>query len=199
MKQVIIIHGGTTFSTYDKYFEYLSTREVKIDRLISAPSWKDSLQEKLGDEYLVLKPSMPNSTNAQYEEWKLWFERIAEIATDDCILIGHSLGGIFLAKYLSENRFPKTIHATILIAAPYDDESDEDLASFKITNISPLFSEQSKEIILFNGTDDPVVPVGEAEKYRLAIPNARISLLAAPDHFVRADFPELVDAIHNLK
>jgi len=198
MKQVIVIHGGTTFASYDTYLDYLSRKTVSIDRLLPTSSWKGNLQQALGRDYLVLTPSMPNSTNAKYVEWKLWFERITEIITDDCILIGHSLGGIFLAKYLSECEFPRHIKATILIAAPYDDESDEDLADFKLTGISPLFQQQAGKIILFYGQDDPVVSANEIEKYRQALPEADVRQQAAPDHFVREHFPELVWAVTEL-
>lgn len=198
MKQVLIIHGGTTFSTYKKYINYLSTKNVQLERLMYAPGWKEGLQAKLGNNYQVLAPSMPNSTNAQYEEWKLWFDRITEVIADDVILVGHSLGGIFLAKYLSENSFPKKIIATILIAAPYDDESDEDLGGFKIHTIADLFAKQAGQVIFFHGTDDPVVPIGELEKYKQVLASAEFNLLPAPDHFSRPDFPEIVEKIQQL-
>lgn len=192
MKQVIVIHGGTTFADYDSYINYLKTKEVSIDRFVHLPMWKESLQEKLGSNYQVLLPSMPNKTNAKYSEWKQWFDNISQLFSDDCILIGHSLGGIFLAKYLSENKFPATIKATVFVAAPYDDESAEDLADFKITGISNLFREQAGEVVFYYGTDDPVIPTLEAEKYRKQLPDAEFYELSAPDHFVRTDFPEVV-------
>lgn len=195
MTQVIIIHGGTTFATYDKYLDSLRNKTISVERLMATPTWKSTLQTDLGDAYQVLTPSMPNPTNARYDEWALWFKRIAEIAEDDCILIGHSLGGIFLAKYLSSNTFPKHIKATILIAAPYDDETDEDLTGFKITELSPRLSEQAGKFTLFFGTDDPVVSVHEAEKYRRELPDAAFVLQSAPDHFNSTHFPELADII----
>lgn len=100
MKQIIVIHGGSTFSKYENYLEHLKTKTVTIERLFGLPTWKNNLQSILGDSYQVLLPSMPNSTNAKYEEWKIWFERIAELAEDHCVLIGHSLGGRVLSKIL---------------------------------------------------------------------------------------------------
>lgn len=198
MKQVIAIHGGTTFAQYDEYLEYLRTKDVSVDRLLHQPMWKERLQEVLGDEYQVLLPSMPDKTNAKYSEWKLWFDRIAEVAVGDCILIGHSLGGIFLAKYLSENEFPRRIKATILIAAPFEDETTEDLTDFKMTEPSDLFRAQAGKAIVIYGADDPVVPASEAEKYRQHLPGAEFIQLPAPDHFVRPDFPELTETIQNV-
>ncbi|RYF29395.1 MAG: hypothetical protein EOO17_01525 [Chloroflexi bacterium] len=198
MKQVIVIHGGTTFKDYESYITALRTKNIHPERMTYAKNWKDTLQADLGDDYQVLLPSMPNKTNAQYSEWKIWFDRIGEIATDGCILIGHSLGGVFLAKYLSENTFPAEIDATILLAAPYDDESIEDLGDFKIDTIADSFRLQSGIVTCINGTDDPAIPVTEQASYRAQLPDARYITLSAPDHFVRAAFPELVEIIKSL-
>lgn len=105
---------------------------------------------------------------------------------------------MFLAKYLCENKFPKSIAATILIAAPYDDESVEDLTDFKVTKISETFLDQTGRVIFFNGEDDPVVSFSEMEKYKLALPEAQYNVISAPDHFSRAEFPELVSVIQKI-
>jgi predicted alpha/beta hydrolase family esterase len=198
MKQVIVIHGGTTFSSNEKYIDSLRTKTITLERMIYSPSWKETLQQKLGDNYQVILPRMPNGTNARYDEWKLWFSRIVEIIDDECILVGHSLGAVFLAKYLSEIRYPKRIIATILVAAPFDDETDEDLADFKLNAISSLFHQQAGKVIFYNGTDDPVIQLSEADKFKREIPDAQYHLLPAPDHFVRAEFQELITSIQGL-
>ncbi|HBO64353.1 TPA: hypothetical protein DD425_00125 [Candidatus Saccharibacteria bacterium] len=195
MQQVIVIHGGTTFKDYDAYLQSLSQKKLDIGRFIYKPKWKELLQDNLGSEYQVLTPSMPNSTNARYNEWKLWFEHISSLFTNDCILIGHSLGAIFLVKYLSENSLQAKIKATILVAAPYDDETTEDLTDFKIKEISRRFTEQAGKVVLFNGLDDPVISRSDLRKYQQQLPTAEFHILPAPDHFVRADFPELVDVV----
>lgn len=198
MKQVIVIHGGTTYSEYDDYFRDLTTKPVSIERLVPFQSWKDRLQGDIGSDYQVLLPSMPNKTNARYEEWAMWFSRITEVLVDDCILIGHSLGGIFLAKYLSENSLPIKVNATILIAAPYDDESSEDLTDFKIKQLSPRFTEQAGHLTFFFGENDPVIPLSEMQSYKQAVPDATYHSVDAPDHFVRHEFPLLVKTIQSL-
>ena len=192
MQQIIVIHGGTTFKDYDSYLQSLSQKKLDINRFIYTPKRKEKLQDVLGNEYQVLLPSMPNSTNARYSEWKIWFEHISSLFAHDCIIIGHSLGGIFLAKYLSENTLPVKIKATILVAAPYDDESAEDLSDFKIETLSDQLTEQAGRLVFINGLDDPVVPATEMKKYQRRLPNAEFIVLPAPDHFVREKFPELI-------
>lgn len=198
MQQVIVIHGGTTFQDYDSYIRSLSEKKLDINRFIYTPKWKELLQENLGSEYQVLLPSMPNSTNARYSEWSTWFTHISELFTDNCILIGHSLGGVFLAKYLSENQLAFKVKATILIAAPYDDESAEDLTEFKIEELTNRLTEQAGRLVFFNGSDDPVIAISEQKKYQEQLPSAEFNTLTAPDHFVRTDFPELVTLLKSL-
>lgn len=199
MQQVIVVHGGTTFQDYDEYLKTLSNKELNIDRLTYRPMWKELLQENLGNDFQVLLPSMPNSSNARYNEWKIWFDHLSNLFSDNCILIGHSLGGVFLAKYLSENSLAIKVKATILIAAPYNDESVEDLTDFKILTLSKRLTEQAGQIIFFNGTNDPVVSQSDLRKYQKNLPSADFKILPAADHFVREDFPELIKLIKNLK
>ncbi|HEY8999217.1 MAG TPA: alpha/beta fold hydrolase [Candidatus Saccharimonadales bacterium] len=197
MKQVVFIHGGTTFYEYENYLDFLRSKPASISGLTRQRLWFDRLQEDLGDEFHVLAPAMPNSTNANYDEWAIWFGRIAEMVDDNVILVGHSMGGIFLAKYLSEHDFPKKIRAVLLVAAPYEDEAHEDLASFKITGGLEKFAGQGGDIIFYHGTDD-IVPLSELELYEKSVPKAEAHELSAQDHFVREAFPEIIETIKGL-
>ncbi|HRH33232.1 MAG TPA: hypothetical protein PK720_03810, partial [bacterium] len=129
MKQIIVIHGGDAFDSYDDYLAFLQGYE--IDRSIFLKGgWKQNLQKDLGGEYEVLLPVMPNKFNAKYLEWKIWFEKMIPFFESGIILIGHSLGGIFLAKYLAENNFSKKAQALFLVAAPFNDVDTYSLADF---------------------------------------------------------------------
>ena len=180
------------------YIQSLSQKKLDISRFINNPMWKELLQDNLGSDYQVLLPSMPNSTNAQYSEWRVWFEHISSLFANNCILIGHSLGAIFLAKYLSEYSFPVKIKATVLIAAPYDDESVEDLTDFKIVKLSKRLTEQAGRLVFFNGMDDPIISRSDLSKYQDQLPSAEFKILSAPDHFVRSDFPELISLLKSI-
>ena len=198
MKQVIVIHGGTTFENYDEYLEFLSSKPLNIDRFTYKPMWKELLQENLGGDYQVLLPAMPNKTNARYNEWKLWFEHFSSLFTNGCILVGHSLGAVFLAKYLSEETLPIKVDATILIATPFDDDSVEDLTDFKITSLNENLSNQAGELVFYNGLDDPVISERDLKKYQDALPSAEFNIIPAPDHFMRVEFPELIERIKRI-
>lgn len=198
-RQVLVIRGGTTFNTYKEYLSFLKRARISLDDFRGHRDWKDNLQKMLGPKYDVLLPTMPNKKNARYEEWKIWFERIIPFLNEEIVLVGHSMGGIFLAKYLSENILPRKIRATILVAAPFDDTgSKETLGSFRLKNSLKKLTGQSKEIFLIQSKDDPSVPFGEFEKYKKALPEAKTLIFKNRGHFRQETFPEIVKLIQKL-
>jgi hypothetical protein len=197
-KQVVIIGGGTTFDTYDQYISYLKEKSVNADKFKSRVDWKDKLEDELGNDFEIFYPKMPNSTNARYKEWGIWFDRMVPFLQDEVVLIGHSLGGIFLAKYLSENTLPVKIGATFLVAAPFDDEDGESLTDFSLSQSFEKFKKQCSKIYLLNSEDDPVVPFKESEKYKKEFPEAEAVVFKDRQHFKQESLPEIVTLIRNL-
>jgi len=199
MKQVLVIHGGNTFESYGEFLDSLKNKEINLDYFRPQLGWKDGLACDLGPEFEVFAPLMPNPSNAQYGEWKIWFGRILELMNDGVILIGHSLGGVFLPKYLSENVSPKKIRAVFLVAAPFDDEGGtEKLASFALKASLENFARQAGEIHLFQGQDDPCVPFAQLSKYQASLPAAQTHIFPDRGHFRQEKFPELVELIRRI-
>jgi uncharacterized protein len=188
--QICIIHGGTVFESDEEYQQALRDLTLNYDRLHYAPSWKNWLAEQLPDRDVLL-PSMPNKINAKYDDWALYFSKVVPFLCPDAILIGHSLGGIFLAKYFTENPPAKPFAKLILIAAPYDDETGESLKGFKLSNASTL-ADAFDEIHLFYSTDDPVVPFTEKNTYLRDLPEAKVHVFEDKQHFNTSTFPELI-------
>lgn len=197
-KQVIVIHGGETFETHEAYISFLKSFEIDFDRL-RKKGWKSTLVEQLGEGYEVIIPQMPCKTNAKYLEWKIWFDKFFPILKDNLVLVGHSLGGTFLAKYLSENTFPRKIKATILIAAPFDEQDTQDsLADFLLPENLDLLQKQGGKIFLYHSKDDPVVPFKDIEKYVAKLPQAEMRAFQDRQHFNQEEFPELVQELRAL-
>ncbi len=129
-KHVLFIHGG-------------GQGAYEVDRLLAT-----SLQDALGSTYVVHYPRMPSEESATYADWKA--QIAAELANldDEVILVGHSVGGSVLLKYLSEEQVENSIAGLFLIAAPsfggdaewrYDELTlPEDVAA-KIPSIANLF------------------------------------------------------------
>ncbi len=199
-KQIIIIHGGDTFDTYKEYLSFLKKWKIDFARYKSPKAgWKKRLSKTLGKNYEVILPDMPNDMNVKYLEWKIWFQKFIPYFNARVILIGHSLGGVFLAKYLSENKFPKRIIATFLVAAPFDDKhSDYSIADFALPKSLKRFEDQSEKIFLYHSEDDPIVPFQDFKKYRKALKGAEPRILKNRGHFNQETLPELVRDIKNL-
>lgn len=194
-KQVVVIHGGMAFKKDKDYLSFLKFLKVDLDRYRGA-GWKDILQEELGNRFDVLLPRMPNPLNSKYNEWKILFRKIARLLDNNVVLIGHSLGGVFLAKYLSENKFPKKIRASILIAPPYDEKDvEESLGDFVILNNLKRFKKQGGKIFIYHSEDDLVVPHADLKKYQNNLPDATARIFKDRGHFHQEEFPELVKEI----
>lgn len=195
-QQVVVIHGGNAFEKYEDYLNYLKSSEINLERLKSK-GWKSNLQEDLGEEFDVLQPKMPNSMNARYKEWKIWFEKIIPFLNNNIIFIGHSLGGIFLAKYFSENDYLKKIKALFLIAAPFD-KSEESLVDFVLDQPLDNLKNQIENIYLYHSQDDAVVPISHLEKYKQALPKAETRIFENRGHFNMEHFPEIVEDLKKI-
>ncbi|PID32060.1 hypothetical protein CR970_02620 [Candidatus Saccharibacteria bacterium] len=189
MKQVWFFHGGTSFSSYKAYLENLTSATVDYERLRPRSSWSDQAAEQLtGCD--VLLAGMPNKQNAQFDEWRIRFEKLIPLFDGDVQLVGHSLGAMFLTKYLHNHPLDKPVRRMVLIAPGYNDDSTEDLGSFGITSACDL-PKSAKEIHLFHSKDDPVVSFGELAKYQADLPTAESHVFSDRGHFLTPDFPEL--------
>ncbi|MEI7688731.1 MAG: hypothetical protein WCI91_00940 [Candidatus Nomurabacteria bacterium] len=199
-KQIIFIGGGNSFEKKGDFYEYL--RSYQIDLNSKDEKWNDLLAKELGDGYELIKPVMPSKDEADYNAWKIWFEKhFSFIYDENPILIGYSLGGTFLLKYLSENKFIKNISQLHLIG-PFveNDESLSKLMSFefdisKINTISNLCDEMH----LWYSEDDYIVPYRNSELVKRNLPEIESHVFNNRGHFFQSSFPELLEVINNAK
>ncbi len=196
-KQVVVIHGAEAFDTYEDYLKFLKNIEIKsLDDIKESRGWKSSLGNRLGEEFEVVAPRMPNSFNAKYAEWKIWFDKIAPLLSSEVVLVGNSMGSIFLVKYLSENDLKSEIKSLHLAGTPFDAEGTNDtLVDFAITADFRNLEKQVSNIFFYQSKDDPAVPFANVEKYRKLLPNANYNIFEDRGHFRQEEFPELVENI----
>lgn len=195
-KQVFYIHGGDSYTKYEDFLHDLSAKTIRdpfgLERKVI---WTEKLRETLGAEFEVLMPTMPNKQNAKYEEWKIWFERHFAYLRDGVILVGWSLGGMFLAKYLTENKFPVTIKSVYLLGSPSGEfVGDCGDFSFSMEN-SVNLTENLEKINVWHSEDDFVVPYQEFNLYKKHWKSANFVSFTDKNHFLVEELPELIDAI----
>ncbi len=201
MKQIIIIHGGNVCPTEDAFYTSLKKRDY--DPFKKRIDWKDLLVTELQSTYQIIRPIMPNGWDARYKGRKIWFEKIFPYLNgEDLILVGHSLGGIFLMKYLAENKFPQQIKQLHLVAAVIDDayvnDPDKRLMDFIFdVEMLPKIQKKIEKIFIYHSKDDNEVPYSHAEKIQSYLPNAKIISFTDRWHFIEWEFPELLQNIIN--
>jgi len=106
------------------------------------------------------------------------------------------MGGLFLAKYLSENKFPKKIAGLFLVAAPHS--QTKDIGSFDLKSSLEKVWEQCQNIHLYQSQDDPIVPESESQEYKKIWPEAQLHIFEDRGHFNQENFPELVEEIKGI-
>lgn len=199
MRQLIIINGWSVFRDNNDFCESLAKK--KYDPFEDKRDWKDRLIIQAKDTHQCINPMMPNSRNAIYRAWRIRFEKIFSYLNDDgVILIGHSLGGMFLLKYLSERGFPKKIHQLHLVSSVIDEswiEDEEKYLGDFVFDLKGLANIQSKtdRIFVYHSTDDPMVPYSHAERLASYLPSAKLITFNDRGHFKQPEFPELLENI----
>ena len=197
----MLIHGGDNWETYEGYLTYLKNKQIDFQKHgLGIKGWQDNLQVRLGEGFEVIRPEMPSKRNAKYVEWKIWFEKFFPFINDNVILVGGSLGALFLAKYLSENDFPKKIKAVFLLSGPARDNlPDYKLLDFSLPSSLEKLSDHAEKIFLYHSKDDNVVPFSDLEIYQKTLPNATTRVFEDRGHLNMPEFPELVEDIRSLK
>ena len=82
MKQIVIVHGGSSFNSYENYLNNLKNSQLHYERLLWAQKWRDWLAQEIVDADVLL-PDFPNKQNAQYKEWKIYFEKLLSLLGND--------------------------------------------------------------------------------------------------------------------
>ena len=200
-KQILFIRGGESFDNQEDFYKYIST--VSLDPYNKTKEWRDWIIWALEDSYDLICPLMPNKQNADYVAWKIWFERHFQfINNEKPILIGHSLGGGFLLKYLSENNFPKKISQLHLVA-PYVENNGiylEKLNTFEfdVKKIN-VIKDICEETHLWHSKDDNAVPFSHSELIKENISSVEFHVFKDRGHFRQPAFPEILEVINKAK
>jgi hypothetical protein len=186
MKNAIIIHGTCS---EEEYFndQYPS---------LSNSHWFPWLQKQLLIKGIFTQtPEMPEAYKPDYEKWKNEFERFN--INEETILIGHSCGGGFLVRWLSENKVKIN---KIILVAPWLDPQREKTTSFFDFKIDDEIRDRVNEINLLFSQDDDSDILESVEMIKSEIADIKIKEFLDFGHFTfddmkTAEFPELLNTI----
>lgn len=141
---------------------------------------------------------LPNSFYPNYDSWKKEFERFD--ISEETILVGHSCGGGFLVRWLSEAENIRV--GKVVLVAPWlgirpDQDFDDSFFDFQI---EPSIIEKTKGLMIFNSTNDVSEIQESVDKLMTELKGARLVVLENKGHFTERglgslEFPELLNEL----
>jgi hypothetical protein len=187
MKNAIILHG-----TCDEE-EYYSPEYPSASNFHWLP-WL-SKQLLIKDIHAVT-PEMPHGYMPDYAVWKREFERFD--ITPETILVGHSCGGGFLVRWLSENTDRQV--GKVVLVAPWLDPNKtkgEDNNFFDFV-IDPELVSRTQGVTVFNSDDDMQAVQVSVKQIVDIITDVKLVEFQEKGHFCFSDlggeaFPELLE------
>lgn len=151
------------------------------------------LREELGDKYEIKFPVIEDPEAPDYSMWRTIFDEEFPSVRNGSILIGHSLGGSMLLKYLSENQVDCRIEGIFLVAAPYWGQENWEVDEFRLKEGFTRDLLPVARIHLFHCKNDPIVPFEHMKLYKTVLPQAEIHALNCDDHSFANGLPELLE------
>jgi predicted alpha/beta hydrolase family esterase len=150
-----------------------------------------SLRDKLGSEYNVRYPTMPEEENAGYEAWKDQISTELAKVDDQVILVGHSVGTSMLLKYLSEENLKNSIAGIFLIAAPYWGTEGWHVDEFDLNEDHAAKLLKAIPIFFYHSRDDDTVPFTHLALHAQKFPQATIREFDGRGHQFNNDLSEV--------
>lgn len=135
----------------------------------------------------------------RYEEWKKEFKRFD--IEPDTILVGHSCGGGFLVRYLSEHKDLQV--GKVVLVAPWinpDKYEISDTADFFEFEIDPDFPARTKGVTVFISSNDEPSVVKTVNILKGQVNGLTMREYSDKGHFCLEDlggieFPELLEEV----
>jgi predicted alpha/beta hydrolase family esterase len=158
-----------------------------------------SLRKHLGRGYKVRYPEMPNEDEPDYATWSEEIARELAEMQPRPIVVGHSIGGSVLIKWLVEGKNRPPLGPVFLVSLPFWHDHpfwkwpEAQLPSDAGDRLPP-----DLELFIYHGGADDFVPPEHAERHAKLLPRARLHILPGRDHQLNDDLREIADQIRSL-
>jgi predicted alpha/beta hydrolase family esterase len=157
-----------------------------------------SLRQQLGSDYHVLAPDMPDSDHPRYLAWRDQIAQELGKLDADALLIGHSLGGSMLLKYLAEGTYQKPIAGLFLVAVPDFSKQDWEL-EYAVPDDFASRLPPIQQLFLYHSRSDEEVPFSSLRRYQEQLPQATVRVLEGKEHSFTEGLPALAQDIKRLE
>jgi valyl-tRNA synthetase/predicted alpha/beta hydrolase family esterase len=177
---LIIIHGGEIWKDRETYISKIESDELNWmffkDGNNTKLTWKTSIKNYCNSNQIqILSPQFPNSFNADYTKWKMVFEKTIPYINSNTVLVGHSLGSMFLTKYLSENDldFGKLFLVSGGLWNSKDLVKDDFNNKWVVENFDNL-NKLGNKVYIVHSKDDKVVDFQRSMDLKSKLPDANL-------------------------
>ena len=187
MKNAIILHGRPSKQ------EYYNPAKPSM----SNAHWFPWLQgQLLKQDIAAVTPEVPFSFEPLWDRWVKEVERFEINA--DTLLVGHSCGGGFWVRYLSEH--PELKVGKVVLVAPWIDVEKEDPNKFFDFKIDKDLAKRTKGLTVFHSDNDNKEMQTSLVKLQAEIKNLKVKTFHNYGHFTigsmkTTEFPELLQAL----
>jgi len=186
MKTAIIVHGT---ADHEEYFDE------------SVPSssnhhWIPWLQKQLIVRGIhAHTPEIPSAWKPHYPFWQSEFERYA--VNEETILVGHSCGGGFLTRWLSQH--PQVKVGKVVLVAPWLDPDRRKTTDFFDFEIDPNIAARTNGLTIFHSDNDMKEVADTVQRLRNVLKGIDYREFHHYGHFCLVDmktpaFPELLES-----
>lgn len=187
MKNAIILHG--TCSRKEYYSDEFPS--------LSNSHWLPWLQKQLlMRDIAAATPEVPNAFKPDYEVWGREAERF-DIGPET-VLVGHSTGGGFWVRWLSEH--PDIRVGKVVLVAPWLDPNNIKKSTFFDFEIDPNLVKRTAGLTIFASDNDHLGIRWSVETLRQKLKGHKYREFHNYGHFCYEDmhtdkFPELLDEL----
>lgn len=199
MKKVLLsISGGNSFRDNGQLVRYY--QDFDVDYVHEDKYWMNWLMWSFEDVCDAMRLKMPSTDNAQYDVWKIVFEKyLSKFQNRNVSLVAHSLGTTFILKYLLENNlYLKELH----LVAPFVSDSFQSSDFNESTGTFTFKHEQVKNIsskcekvYIWYSADDTVCTDTHAKFLHKEIPHSKLITVPGRGHFNQSVFWEIFEVI----
>ncbi len=156
------------------------------------------LSTSLGDGYRIHNPCLPEPENPRYGAWKMALQSVLPVGGHKAAIVGHSLGGSVIIKYLSEGLCQMPIAGLFLVGAPYWGTRGWTMEEFMFEQGFQTKLPSIERIFIYHSRYDKWVPYSHGRVYTRELPGAILRTINGDDHEFNSGLPLLVNDIQSL-
>lgn len=183
-KNVILIHGAGEGA-------YIEDKELAGD-----------LRQRLGPSFEVRYPQMENEVDATYDIWARQIESELAKINGSVFLVGHSIGGSVLIKFLTEKKLARPVAGIFLVAAPYWGTDGgwtyDGYETLQLPKQEDIRLSKDVPLFLYHSNNDETVPFNHVQLFAKRFPQAIVRKIEGRGHQLGNDLREVAMDINNL-